>query len=191
MNRTHPHKIFAARNEAVVSSVRCSNAHPSTAFAVCARWNTRPTLPSVATVFIVDDSPEVRHIVRTFLERDATFKVCGEPGRGDAAVAKALELKPDLILLDLLMPGMNGIETAAALRRALPTVQIVLFSNYTDDLGSKLASPANFDLVVPKGSLVDMAQSLKKLSSVRSIASDPSIPSPASKPLPPKKEMPQ
>jgi len=162
-----------------------------TAFAVCARVNTRPTLPSVATVFIVDDSPEVRHIVRTFLERDATFKVCGEAGRGDAAVAKALELKPDLILLDLLMPGMNGIETAAALRRALPTVQIVLFSNYTDDLGSKLASPANFDLVVPKGSLVDMAQSLKKLSSVRSIASDPSIPSPASKPLPPKKEMPQ
>jgi two-component system, NarL family, vancomycin resistance associated response regulator VraR len=121
----------------------------------------------MATVLIVDDSPEVRHIVRTFLERDVTFKVCGEAGTGTEAIEKAEELKPDIILLDLLMPNMNGIESAAVLKRMLPKTLIVLFSNYTDDLGRTLASTIGIDLVVPKGSLTDMAQALKALVTAR------------------------
>jgi DNA-binding NarL/FixJ family response regulator len=114
-------------------------------------------------VLIVDDSPDVRHIVRTFLERDTAFAVCGEAPDGLEAIKKAQELNPDLVLLDLSMPGMNGIETAMVLRRLLPKTQIVLFSNYTDQLGTTLASAVGIDLVLSKGSLADMAKSLKTL----------------------------
>jgi DNA-binding NarL/FixJ family response regulator len=114
-------------------------------------------------VLIVDDSPDVRHIVRTFLERDTAFTVCGEAPDGLEAIKKAQELKPDLVLLDLSMPGMNGIETAMVLRRLLPKIHIVLFSNYTDQLGTTLASAVGIDLVLSKGSLADMAKSLKGL----------------------------
>jgi DNA-binding NarL/FixJ family response regulator len=131
-------------------------------------------------VLIVDDSADVRHIVRVFLERDTGFTVCGEAPDGLAAIRQAQELKPDLVLLDLSMPGMNGIETAMVLRRLLPTTHIVLFSNYTDSLGTTLASAVGIDLVLSKGSLVDMANSLKSLTARKSLppgkaSSEPTI----------------
>ena len=116
------------------------------------------------TILIVDDSPDVCNIVRTFLQRDRDFKICGEAGSGLEAIKKAEELRPDLVLLDLKMPGLNGIEVATILKRVLPKVQIVLFSAYTESLGgTTLASAAGIDLIVQKGSLADMAQSLKTL----------------------------
>ena len=115
------------------------------------------------SVLIVDDSPDVRRIVRTFLERGATFTVCGEASDGPEAIKKTEALKPDLVLLDLLMPGMNGIETAKVLRRLLPKTQIVIFSSYIDDLGISLASAVAIDAVIIEGSLTDMVKSLKTL----------------------------
>jgi DNA-binding NarL/FixJ family response regulator len=116
------------------------------------------------TILIVDDSPDVCNIVRTFLQRDVDFQICGEADSGLDAIKKAEELRPDVILLDLKMPGLNGIEVANVLKRVLPKTQIVLFSAYTDCLGgTTLASAAGVDLVVQKGSLSDMAQSLRTL----------------------------
>lgn len=119
---------------------------------------------SRSTILIVDDSDEVRTIVRIFLERDAAFTVCGEASSGPEAIKKAQELKPDFVLLDLRLPGMNGIETATALKAILPQTKLVLFSAYADSLGNHTwASAIGVDLVVPKGSLIDMAASLKTL----------------------------
>jgi DNA-binding NarL/FixJ family response regulator len=116
------------------------------------------------TILIVDDSPDVCSIVKIFLQRDVEFKICGEAGSGLEAIKKAEELRPDLVLLDLKMPGLNGIEVATILKRILPKAQIVLFSAYTDSLGgTTLATAAGIDLVVQKGSLADMAQSLRTL----------------------------
>ena len=117
----------------------------------------------VKTILLVDDSPDVRHVIRTFLERDATFKVCGEAGDGPDAIKKAEVLTPDLVLLDFLMPGMNGIDVANALKRVLPKTKIVIFSNYTDDFGAMLSSAVAIDAIIAKGSLADMAKNLKKL----------------------------
>jgi CheY-like chemotaxis protein len=116
------------------------------------------------SVLVVDDSAEVRNILRTYLERgDIGFAVCGEAANGLEAIKQAEVLKPDVVLLDLRMPVMNGIETATVLRRVLPKTQIVLLSNYTDEIGTALASAVGIDLIVQKGSLSDMAQSLKTL----------------------------
>ena len=117
----------------------------------------------IKTILVVDDSPDVRHVVRTFLERDASFKVCGEAGDGPEAIQKAELLAPDLVLLDFLMPGMNGIDVANVLRQLLPGTKIAIFSNYTHDFGARLSSAVGIDAVIAKGSLADMAKSLKKL----------------------------
>jgi DNA-binding NarL/FixJ family response regulator len=117
----------------------------------------------VKTILLVDDSADVRHVVRTFLERDVSLKVCGEAGNGPEAIEKAEALTPDLVLLDFLMPGMNGIEVANAVKRVLPKTKIAIFSNYTDDFGTMLSSAVGIDAIIAKGSLADMAKSLKKL----------------------------
>jgi two-component system chemotaxis response regulator CheB len=117
----------------------------------------------VKTILLVDDSADVRHVVRTFLERDASFKVCGEAGNGPEAIKKAEVLTPDLVLLDFLMPGMNGIDVANVLKQLLPKTQIAIFSNYTHDFGERLSSAVGIDAVIAKCSLADMAQALKKL----------------------------
>jgi len=116
------------------------------------------------SVLIVDDSAELRDVVRTFLERENSgFTVCGEATNGLDAIKQAEVLKPDLVLMDLRMPVMNGFETATVLRRVLPKTRIVLFSNYTHELGSTLALAVGIDLIMPKGSLTEMIAGLRTL----------------------------
>jgi len=116
------------------------------------------------SVLIVDDSAELRDVVRTFLERENSgFTVCGEATNGLDAIKQAEVLKPDLVLMDLRMPVMNGFETATVLKRVLPKTRIVLFSNYTHELGSTLALAVGIDLIMPKGSLNDMIAGLRTL----------------------------
>ena len=72
------------------------------------------------TILIADDSEIVRTIIRQALERDTDFEICGEAVDGTEAMSKAKELSPDLIILDVRMPGLNGLEVAGILRHALP-----------------------------------------------------------------------
>ena len=74
------------------------------------------------SILIVDDSETVRQVVRTFLESKG-FQVCGEAADGSQAIERAMELTPDLILLDVAMPGMNGVEAASVLKGRLPKTQ--------------------------------------------------------------------
>ncbi len=125
-------------------------------------------------MLIVDDSAEVRDIVRTFLSRvNSGYTVCGEASDGLQAIKQAEVLKPDLILIDLRMPIMNGIEAATVVKRMLPKTQVVLFTNYTEDIGTALALKSGVDLVLAKGSLSDMAQALKTLTDHKLHPSNP------------------
>jgi DNA-binding NarL/FixJ family response regulator len=80
-------------------------------------------------VLLVDDNSLVRRTLRRIFETSG-FEVCGELGDGNQAVKEAPILKPDLIVLDLSMPGLNGLEAAPLLRRLLPDVPIILFTIY-------------------------------------------------------------
>jgi DNA-binding NarL/FixJ family response regulator len=118
-------------------------------------------LPSV---LIVDDYAAVRSAIRIGLERYSGFFVCGEAVDGVEAIEKATKLKPDFILLDLSMPRMNGMETAAALKRLMPHVLIVAFTMYVELLGKHLPSTVGIDAVIDKlagiGKVVECARGL-------------------------------
>ncbi len=92
----------------------------------------------------------MRTIIRQALERDTNFEVCGEAANGTDAVSKAQELSPDLIILDVIMPGPNGIEVAGILRYALPKLRIVLVTMYAEDLEKNFASFFHIDAVTSK-----------------------------------------
>jgi len=95
--------------------------------------NTRPTCWSVPkTVLIADDRASMRRSVRFLLERRHAELVVQEAVDGVEAIEKARQIKPDLILLDLAMPRLNGVEAATVLRHTLPEIPIILFSMYTD-----------------------------------------------------------
>ena len=116
------------------------------------------------SILIVDDSATVRTVIRAFLEGQTNFTVCGEAADGVDAIEKAKALKPDLIVLDLAMPGMNGVEAAAILKAMMPNVPIVLFTMYSEVLGQSLTSAVGVNLVLSKpdgmGKLVESVQSL-------------------------------
>lgn len=78
-------------------------------------------------ILIVDDSDVTRRILRTIV-RSRHWTVCGEAEDGWSGVQQFQELKPDLVLLDLAMPDMDGIEAAAQMSAADPTVPLILFT---------------------------------------------------------------
>ena len=79
-------------------------------------------------ILIVDDHEVVRMGIRLLFSNNGPLQVCGEAEDGPDALEKVLELAPDVVILDLTMPGMNGFETAARMRKIAPTVKIVFYS---------------------------------------------------------------
>ncbi|MGA8677606.1 MAG: response regulator transcription factor [Candidatus Acidiferrales bacterium] len=109
------------------------------------------------TVLIAEDSAMVRTIIRQALERDTNCEVCGEAADGSQAVSKAKELAPDLIILDVAMPGLNGIEVAGILKRTLPRTRIVWVTMFAEDIEKSFASFFHIEAVTSKAnSLVEL-----------------------------------
>jgi DNA-binding NarL/FixJ family response regulator len=79
-------------------------------------------------ILIVDDHEVVRMGIRLLFSNNGPLQVCGEAEDGADALQKVLELAPDVVILDLTMPGMNGFETALRMREIAPTVKIVFYS---------------------------------------------------------------
>jgi DNA-binding NarL/FixJ family response regulator len=102
------------------------------------------------SILIVDDSENIRQITRLFLESQTDLHVCGEAVDGVDAIEKAKVLKPDLILLDLAMPRLNGVEAAMVLKAMMPQVPIVMFTLYKKSLGTTLTSAIGIDAVLSK-----------------------------------------
>jgi DNA-binding NarL/FixJ family response regulator len=84
-------------------------------------------------VLVVDDQPPFRDAARAVLERLAGFELVGEAESGEAAIERVAELDPDLVLMDINMGGIDGIEATTAIIAAHPTIRVVLMSTY--DLG--------------------------------------------------------
>ena len=102
------------------------------------------------TVLVVDDNPAVRTAICNLFTSETDFNICGQAENGRDAIEKAYQLRPDLIILDLSMPEMNGLETAQFLGAIMPHVPIIMFSDYADALKTEGARSAGIAAVVSK-----------------------------------------
>lgn len=84
-------------------------------------------------VVIVDDHPIFRHGVRYTLEASGEFEVVGEAADGQRAIQMAEALNPDVMLVDINLPGLNGLEVARVVRRRLPQTALIILTVYEDD----------------------------------------------------------
>lgn len=84
-------------------------------------------------VLIADDHPLFRHGIRALLESTPGFVVVGKASTGEEAIVHAAELQPDIILMDVQMPGINGIEATRQILRESPTIRILMVTMFEDD----------------------------------------------------------
>lgn len=101
------------------------------------------------TVLIVDDSPVVRRTVCSAFLSDG-FAVCGEANDGQQAIELAGKLSPDLIILDLSMPRMNGLQAAPVLRKVAPKSPIILYTLYAGEAIEQQLKTIEVDSVLSK-----------------------------------------
>jgi DNA-binding NarL/FixJ family response regulator len=87
-----------------------------------------PGINMTSRILIIDDHEVVRTGVRTLLAGNPEWDICGEASDGMQALDKVLALAPDVVILDLSMPALNGFEVALAIRKVAPSTKIVFFS---------------------------------------------------------------
>jgi DNA-binding NarL/FixJ family response regulator len=116
-------------------------------------------------ILIVDDSSMMRRALRRWIEQNPNWKVCAEAPNGAVAIEKVKELLPDLVVLDLSMPVMNGLEAARHIKEIAPTTPMVMFTMYVNDALTKDAQAAGIQCVVSKTESV-MHQLITSISSL-------------------------
>lgn len=90
-------------------------------------------------ILITDDHAVVRQGLRGYLETEPGLEVVGEAATGEEAIALVQDLVPDVVLMDLVMPGCGGIEATREIRRASPETRVIVLTSYTDE---EMALPA-------------------------------------------------
>ena len=84
-------------------------------------------------ILVVDDHGVVRNGIRSLVEGQADMEIVGEAAQGEEAIDEARQLQPDLVLMDMSMPGMNGIEATRRIREELPDTRVLVLTMYDDE----------------------------------------------------------
>lgn len=84
-------------------------------------------------ILIVDDSRAIRSLIRSFIEEHTNWVVCGEAENGKIAIALVEELRPHLVILDMSMPVMNGLDAAREISRITPGLPMIMFTMHEVD----------------------------------------------------------
>lgn len=108
------------------------------------------------TVLIADDNAFIRTALYEIFEREPDFHVCAVVENGREAVEEACRLRPDLIVLDLAMPVMTGLEAARLLRQMLPDVPIVLYSATPNEVSQQVAKALGIAGLISKSERVSV-----------------------------------
>ena len=101
-------------------------------------------------ILLVDDSPLVRSLIRTAIEQKTIWQVCGEAENGKEAVDKVRELSPDVVILDMQMPVMNGLEAAEQITKIAPATPLLMFTMHTSDELIRIAQSVGIRDVLSK-----------------------------------------
>ncbi len=115
-------------------------------------------------ILVVDDNAPIRGLVREFIEARPGFEICGEATDGVEGIEKGRELKPDLIVLDFLMPRINGLQAALILHEIVPNAPIILLTFYKDAVPTDLAQAAGVASILSKtDQLASLADEVQRL----------------------------
>jgi DNA-binding NarL/FixJ family response regulator len=115
-------------------------------------------------VLIVDDNDYVRKSVRWTIEHDLDWQVCGEASNGLEGISAAAQMKPDVIVLDLSMPVMNGIEAARQLKKLIPSTHLLMFTSFDTPILQEAARQVGIEEFVPKsGGAIVLIRSLRRI----------------------------
>jgi DNA-binding NarL/FixJ family response regulator len=103
------------------------------------------------TIVVADDDLQCREIVRYVLAAASdTMIIVGEAADGDEGLALVRRVRPDVVITDLMLPHLNGIELTRRIREELPQTRVVLMSSYTEDANRLMASDSGADVFVSK-----------------------------------------
>ncbi|MGA7622988.1 MAG: response regulator transcription factor [Candidatus Acidiferrales bacterium] len=117
-------------------------------------------------ILIADDHDLMRRGVKTLLQSHAGWEICGEAHTGREAVAKAEELKPDIVILDIGMPDLNGVEAARRIRKASPSTEVLILSvHYSDQLIREILEAGVRGYIVKSDSDRDLIIAVETLAS--------------------------
>jgi len=105
-------------------------------------------------VLIVDDDASFRRMLHRILAYEPNLEVCGEAENGREAIEKILQFQPDVVVLDVLMPVMNGLDAARTLRHMMPTLPLILNSATVDPATEQQARTIGISEIVPKSAEV-------------------------------------
>src|SRR6202023_2582673 len=94
---------------------------------------TEPRRGDPIKVLVVDDHWVVRHGLRMFLDQESGITVVGEASNGSEAIEQARRLRPDVVLMDILMPHVNGIEATARIKSEMPNVEVIALTSVLQD----------------------------------------------------------
>jgi DNA-binding NarL/FixJ family response regulator len=105
----------------------------------------------VVSVYLCDDVPELRQLLRIVLEEDPDLRVVGEAGDAETGIEEIAELQPAVVLLDLSMPGLDGLEALPLIRRAAPDTSVIVFSGFTEERMASLVLERGAARYIEKG----------------------------------------
>jgi DNA-binding NarL/FixJ family response regulator len=115
------------------------------------------------SILIVDDNAIIRRTLRSCILQSLDWEVCGEANDGRDAMEKVQQLEPDLVILDLSMPGMNGLDAARELKRIRPKLHLLMFTSFNTPSLEKAAVAAGCDAVIAKSDLQLLFRSVRGL----------------------------
>ncbi len=107
------------------------------------------------TIVVVDDSADYREIVRYLLASVSDVRIVGEAADGEEALVIVHRERPDIVITDLMMPRLNGIELTRHIRQELPGTRVILMSSYTEEAYRLMASDGGADVFVSKRVIYD------------------------------------
>ena len=119
-------------------------------------------------ILIADDNELVRRGIGILLAREDRWKICGEASNGEEALEKARDLKPDLVLLDISMPGTSGFEASRQMRQEIPGTKILLISHHDATQMLESAKESGADGCIDKSRLaLDLVDAIRDLEARR------------------------